>query len=236
MTAAPAEPADAANPRGVGAPRDAAVPGSAGPRAVDEACLTGPRRRRGPALEDAILEAAYAELSEIGYTTFTVEGVAARAGTGKASIYRRWPTKQQLVLDALCAKLPSPTECGFAPDLDDSVTTVDALRSVATTISAILRSPAGDAMRSVKCEAAVDPELAKAVDDRFQAPRRAALLALLQRGVARGEVRPEAVCPLVADVLPAMLAHRLLLMREPLTEADVAGIVDAVLIPLVAVR
>ena len=53
------------------------------------------QRKRGAALEDAILEAAYAELSEVGYSAFSVEGVAARARTGKASIYRRWPTKQE---------------------------------------------------------------------------------------------------------------------------------------------
>src|SRR5690348_12742634 len=56
------------------------------------------RRRRGAALEDAIRQAAFDELSEVGYATFSVESVAERARTGKASIYRRWPTKQALVL------------------------------------------------------------------------------------------------------------------------------------------
>jgi len=70
---------------------------------------SGPaQRKRGVVLEDAILAAAYAELTEVGYTQFTVESVAARARTGKASIYRRWTTKQALVLDALCAGLPTP--------------------------------------------------------------------------------------------------------------------------------
>ncbi|TAM87000.1 MAG: TetR/AcrR family transcriptional regulator, partial [Jatrophihabitans sp.] len=164
------------------------------------------RRRRGAALEDAILDAAYAELSEVGYTAFTVEGVAARARTGKASIYRRWPSKSGLVLDALCAVLPTPAQCGLDVTLADDVTTVDALRQVAHLITAILNSPAGDAMRAVKCEAFLDQDLARTVDERFQAPRREALLQILRRGVERGEVRPDAATPMVADVLPAVLA------------------------------
>ncbi len=194
------------------------------------------QRRRGAALEDAILEAAYAELSEAGYSTFSVEAVAARARTGKASIYRRWATKQLLVLDALCARLPTAQDCGFEPVLPESMTTVEALYMVARKITDILSSPAGDAIRAVKCEAVTDPELARAIDDRFQAPRRAALLALLERGAARGEVRPGAVTPLVADVLPAVLTHRVLVQREPVTEKVITAILEQVLIPLIEPR
>lgn len=194
------------------------------------------RRRRGAVLERAILAAAYAELAEVGYTAFSVETVAARAGTGKASIYRRWPTKQRLVLDAMCVALPTPEQCGIRCDLASDLTTADALRQLARAISAVLASPAGAAMRAIKCEAVVDPELARAIDERFQAPRRAALLALLERGVARGEVRPDAVSPLVADVLPAVLTHRVIMQREPLTERDLTDVVDAVLLPLIEAR
>jgi AcrR family transcriptional regulator len=194
------------------------------------------RRRRGEALEGAICAAALDELRQAGYSGFTVDGVAARAHTGKASIYRRWPTKQELVLDSLCAGLPTPKECGLASALYAGMTTADALRQVARAINKVLSSPAGDAMRSVKCEAAADPELAREIDKRFQAPRRAAMLELLQRGVERGEVRPEAVCPLVADVLPAVLTHRVILQRERITERDIVEIIEQVIIPLVEVR
>jgi AcrR family transcriptional regulator len=194
------------------------------------------QRRRGVALEDAIRAAAYAELSEVGYLAFSVEAVAERARTGKASIYRRWPTKQELVLDSLCSALPTPSMCGLEMELTDDVSTVDALRQVARAIASIMSSPAGDAMRAVKCEAFSDPELARTVDERFQSPRRAALIALLRRGVERGEVRPDAATELVADVLPAMLAHRVILMRETVTEQDIMSIIDEILIPLVSVR
>ncbi|PZS15494.1 MAG: TetR family transcriptional regulator [Pseudonocardiales bacterium] len=204
---------------------------------AESAALPCPaQRKRGVALEDAIREAAYAELADVGYTQFSVEGVAARARTGKASIYRRWPTKQLLVLDALCAALPSPQQCGIAPDNYKDMSTADALRQVARAITLTLSSPAGAAMRAVKFEAASDPELAREVDERFQAPRRAALLDLLRRGVERGEVRPEAVNPLVADVLPAVLMYRVILQRERITERDITEIIEQVLIPLVEVR
>jgi AcrR family transcriptional regulator len=194
------------------------------------------QRKRGTALEDAIRAAAFAELTEVGYTAFSVEGVAARARTGKASIYRRWPTKQELVMDALCAELPTAEQCGITMEIDESVSTVEALHGLARTIARVITSPSGDAMRAIKCEAAGDPELAQLMDERFQAPRRAALLALLRRGVERGEVRPDAATQLVADVIPAVLSHRVILQREPLTERDVTDIIEQIFIPLVEVR
>ena len=194
------------------------------------------QRKRGASLEDAILEAAFDELTEVGYATFTVEGVAARARTGKASIYRRWPTKQELVLDALQEHLPTPEACGIQSVMPDDVTTADALRQIAQVISGILESPAGQAMRAIKCEAYSDPELARLVDDRFQAPRRAAMIGLLQRGIDRGEVRPDAATAMIADVLPAVLAHRIVLQREPVTKKTITEIIEQVMIPLVSVR
>jgi AcrR family transcriptional regulator len=205
-------------------------------RTADAGEAAIPQRKRGAALEDAILEAAYAELTEVGYTAFSVEGVAARARTGKASIYRRWPTKQHLVMDALCAELPTPSQCGMEFVLDDSVTTVDALRMIASAIGRVITSPAGDAMRAIKCEAAADPQLARLIDERFQAPRRDFLLQLLRRGVARGEVRPGADTALIADVVPAVLSHRVILQREALTERDITAVIEQIFIPLVEVR
>jgi AcrR family transcriptional regulator len=195
-----------------------------------------PLRRRGAALEDAIRAAAFEELTEVGYTSFSVENVAARARTGKASIYRRWPTKAELVLDAMCAEMPTPAQCGLEDVLPPDITTVEALRRTAVKIAGIMQSPAGQAMRAIKCEALADPELARTIDERFQAPRRQALLAMLQRGVERGEVRPEAVTPVVADVLPAIFTYRVIMQREPLSECAITEIMEQVLIPLIEVR
>lgn len=66
-------------------------------------------RRRGPVLERAILDAALEQLSTVGWNGLTMEGVAAQAQTGKAAVYRRWPSKEDLVADALAAGLPRST-------------------------------------------------------------------------------------------------------------------------------
>jgi len=203
---------------------------------IADVAVNSPQRKRGAALEDAIRQAAFEELTVVGYTAFSVEGVAARARTGKASIYRRWPTKQELVMDSLLTVLPTPQDCGIAMPLDDAVTTVEALYAVARAIGNVITSPAGDAMRAIKCEAAGDPELAKLIDERFQAPRRAAMLDLLNRGVQRGEVRPGAATALVADVLPAVLMHRVIMQRESLTPRDITAVVEEIFIPLIEVR
>jgi len=194
------------------------------------------QRRRGAALEDAIVVAAYDELSVVGYSAFTVEGVAARAKTGKASIYRRWPTKQLLLLDALLLQLPTPADCGIVPDMPDEVSTVEALRNVARAMAGVMTSPAGVAMRAIKCEALVDPELAQVIDERFQQPRREAMLALLARGVSRGEVRHEAVTTLIADVLPAVVTHRIVFQGEEFTEQVLMDVIEQVMVPLISPR
>jgi hypothetical protein len=74
------------------------------------------------------------------------------------------------------------------------------------------------------------------IDERFQGPRREALLDLLRRGVERGEVRPEAVSNIVADVLPAVLMHRLIFTGDPVTRSAVAEIVDEIFVPLISPR
>ena len=204
--------------------------------AITDLRRSAPLRRRGAALEDAIRAAAFEELNDVGYTAFSVESVAARARTGKASIYRRWPTKADLVLDALDTELPSPAECGLEEDLPPDISTVDALHRLATNIAAIMQSPAGQVMRVIKTEALADPELARTIDDRFQAPRRAAMLNLLRRGVERGEVRPEAVSAVVADILPAIFTFRMIMQREALSEAAIREVIDQVVIPVIEAR
>jgi len=188
-------------------------------------------RRRGEALEGAIYDAVVDELAEIGYAAFTIESVAARAHTGKASIYRRWPTKQDLVVAAFCAK------AGEAFDLVGSATTAatttrDALVHVGQRICGLVRGGVGEALRAVGAESSRDAELAAALDARVGCPKREALLGVLQRGVARGEVRPEAADELFAEVLPAMLLTRLIVQGLPVSDEHVVRVVDDIVMPL----
>src|SRR5882762_7066006 len=110
-------------------------------------------------------------------------------------------------LDAFVARFGGPDDI-VSELLDDAdAPTRDLLVRLATRICE-LSDEAGEVMRAVACESTRDPELAAAVEEKVHRPKLAAIVELLQRGVDRGEVRPEAVCGVYADVLPAMLTYR----------------------------
>jgi AcrR family transcriptional regulator len=188
-------------------------------------------RRRGEALEGAIYDAVVDELAAFGYAALTIESVAARAHTGKASIYRRWPTKQDLVIAAFCAKAGEAFDL-VGTSVTAATTTRDALVQVGRRICALVSSGVGEAIRAVGCETSRDAELAAALDARVGCPKREALLGVLRRGVARGEVRPEAADELVAEVLPAMLLTRLIIQGLPVSNEHVVRVVDDIVMPL----
>jgi AcrR family transcriptional regulator len=191
------------------------------------------QRRRGVALEDAIHDAVFAELAEVGYAAFTIEAVAGRAKTGKASIYRRWETKQDLVLDAFMARFGGPDDIVNDLVADTDATTRDLLVRLATRICQV-SDEAGEVIRAVACEATRDPDLAAAVEQKVHRPKHAAFVELLRRGVDRGEVRPDAACGLYAEILPAMLTYRMILNNQAVTEKDATEIVDHAVMPLIS--
>lgn len=184
-------------------------------------------RRRGDALVAAIREAALEELAAVGYAGLSMERVAERARTGKASIYRRWPTKFELVVDALDHTLPRFDEPPDTGSVRGDLLAV--LRVIARTMS----TESGRAARA--CLAFVDqePELGAAVRERLLPPRKAMVLEILRRGAERGEVRPEAVTMRVAEVGPMLLHGELLQRGAPIRDATVRAIVDEVLVPLI---
>jgi AcrR family transcriptional regulator len=187
-------------------------------------------RRRGAALEDAIIDAVFDELCDVGYAAFTIESVAARAQTGKASIYRRWPTKQDLVLGAFCIRFGSPDDTVAL--LGDDTTTRDAFVAFGRRIAHVCGT-AGEAIRAVACEVTRSPDLAAAIDSQVHCTKRKATLQMLERGVLRGEVRPDAVDPIYAEILPALLMQQIILFNLPVTDDMIVSIVDRVLMPLI---
>jgi AcrR family transcriptional regulator len=195
--------------------------------------LIARQRKRGAELEDAIHDAVFAELADVGYAGFTVEAVAARAKTGKASIYRRWGTKQDLVVDAFLERFGGPGDIADELRSEPDASTRDLLVRLAARICEV-SGAAGEVMRAVACEATRDPDLATAVELKVHRPKRAAFVDLLRRGVERGEVRPDAACALYADILPAMLTYRMVLTNQPVTEQDAVEVIDHVVLPLIA--
>jgi AcrR family transcriptional regulator len=187
----------------------------------------GATRRRGEALEEAILEATLAELSTVGLSRFTIEGVAHRARTGKASVYRRWESKEDLVVDALQRAFPPLDEA-----IDHGDLRADLLALLRQMID-VINGPAGCAMQTLMGELDRDREFVRTVHDRVVDPRKRAMLATLQRGAARGQVRPAAVEPLVAQVAPAMIVHKFLVDGPPVADEFVQRVVDDIVLPLV---
>lgn len=183
-------------------------------------------RRRGDALLDAIYSAVLDELAEEGYGGLSIERVAERAKTGKASIYRRWPTRLELVLETLDHTMPAfdrPPDTGRVRD-----DLLEVLRRIAATMN----SRVGDATRACMVNAGVDDELGVAVRERLLPPRKAMVVEILRRGAERGEVRPDAVNERIAEAGPMLLHGEVVQRGTPIADESVVAIVDEVLMPL----
>ncbi len=185
-------------------------------------------RRRGDALVRAILEAALAELAETSFEELSFEKVAARARTGKAALYRRWATPEDLVLAAL-----TDPDAGFGETRPPETGTLRGdLLALLGGLARVLDEPHGRALRPLITQRARHPELFARVRALVLRPRQELILGLLADAAERGEARPAAVTARVAAVGP-----RLVLVEHmeagTVTAAEVTAIVDEVLLPLV---
>lgn len=198
--------------------------------------VEGARRKRGEELEQAIRDATAAELADCGYGELSIEAIATRAQTGKASIYRRWPTKQDLVTDTVVGLCSGPLAYAHDAAADESISMRDALLQVLVRITTLMTGPGAPAMRAVWSEAIRDARFAETIDQAFFAPRRSALQQLLARGVERGEVRADINPEYLHDVFGGMLSARILLRGKIPTEGDLAAFVDDFVMPAIEPR
>lgn len=180
-------------------------------------------RRRGAVLENALCLAAIEELTEVGYAGLTMEGVAARAHTGKAAVYRRWPNKHALTLDALRHVLPP------APQLDEGVSARENLLRLFTALCDVLAGETPFPGHAVAIGLLADPVLRAAFAESVVAPRLAVIASILARGERTGEIPPGTLAPLAAHVGPALIMHTFLLTGAPPGAADIERVVDTVL-------
>jgi AcrR family transcriptional regulator len=188
---------------------------------------TGPRKR-GEELQHAIFAATMAELLEYGYPRLTMDRVAARARTSKASLYRRWPNKAGLALDALIDSFPT------VEDLPETGELRGDLRAVLRQMASVMTGPAGEVIRSILMATETDPEIAGDARALLMGRRHIPYLAVLQRWADRGTVRPDALTERVASVGPCLLREHFFLHRAPIPEHVIDEIVDDVLLPLVS--
>jgi AcrR family transcriptional regulator len=178
-------------------------------------------RPRSEEAHQAILDATLELLVEVGFSALTVEGVASRAGVGKATIYRRWPSKLPLVVEAF-GQLPAFEE------VDTGSVAEDLKQMLKGYIQAFNSTPLATVLPSLAGERAHNPELS-ALFDPVSKQRRLPLLHALERGVARGELSPDLDLELASDVVVGPIAVELFFRGGRLQPKMVAPIVDLAL-------
>jgi AcrR family transcriptional regulator len=181
-------------------------------------------RPRSADSRSAILRAAYLILREAGFAGFTVEGVAARAGAGKATIYRWWQTKGTLAIEAfLVAVAPRMNASG---DTDSAIAD---LRAQVHHAAGVYRGRTGQLLRELIALGQEDSATSKVLRAEFVEPRRQAALQLLDRAMQSGELPPHIDTDVLADALWGPIFHRLLVTHMPIDRNFIEKLLDIVL-------
>lgn len=182
-------------------------------------------RRRGEVLERALYEATLAELAEVGYGGLTMEGIAARAHTGKAALYRRWCSKHDLVHAALVYTLPP------VPELRSGRSARENLLAVFVSHRDILAGKTAFPGMVIIHQLLHEPEMRAIFADAVVGPRLEMVESILRAAVADGDIDAATVTPLTARVGPALINHHFLLTGEPPNRRELALVVDTVIPP-----
>ncbi len=186
----------------------------------------GRGRPRSKKSEDAILNATVQILGERGLMGLTIEEVVARAGVGKATVYRRWSSKLPLVIAAI-ATLPEL-------DVPDTGTLRGDLRQLLLQLASLLSSsPLGRVLPHLLVEQIPDRETHEAVD-RYLETRRMPIYQVLRRGMGRGEIPPDYTLPVLQHLLVGPLINCFFFTREPITASFVEFVIGTVLDGLAA--
>jgi AcrR family transcriptional regulator len=190
--------------------------------ADEPAAVRARGRPRSDAARRAIHEAALRLLATGGYRALTMERIAAAAGVGKQTVYRWWPSKAAVVLDALAAHADADIA---VPDTGDGVK--DLTRFLAATFRA-LRNGDAPIVRALMAEAQHDATFARNFWTELIAQRRDAMRTILSRAQARGELAADTDLDLLVDLAYGVMWYRLLLDNAPLTDAAAATIAAVV--------
>jgi AcrR family transcriptional regulator len=179
-------------------------------------------RPRDPQIDAAVLEATLAVLDEAGYGRLTIEEVARRAEATKPAIYRRWPTRQHLALAALATRL------GDSAVPDSGCTLCDLDEGIRVFLLAFRRIRPG-VLGALFADCAAVPELRDAFLATLFEPPRAAVGQMLERAVARGDLRADIDRGLVLDMLSSVVHYRALFGHATTTDHEVQQAVEALL-------
>jgi AcrR family transcriptional regulator len=188
------------------------------------------RRRRGrrpdPTRDLAIQTAVLDVLAEEGYSGLTMDAVAVTAGVSKATIYRRWPSKA----DLLVSVIESASDATLV--VPDSGSLRDDLVALLTALARVLAGPGGSASRALLAAMKQEPALEAAFRNGPMNRWAEAFLAVLGRAVAREELRPSGATSLAAEAGPAILLLRWMISGQEINEDVATAVVDDVMMPL----
>jgi len=190
-------------------------------------------RKRDDTRDPEILDAALDVLAENGYDGMTIDMVAARAKAGKATVYRRWASKPDLVLDAVA--------CMKSNDIDyENLPDTGTLRG---DLVAMIKPPSiRDAERKMKVMAGIvsmlagNPELAEAARMALIEPRAGANRILFQRAIDRGEISADVDVELLCTIGPALVAYRSLMLRKPVDRDFLINNIDRIVLPAAGIH
>jgi AcrR family transcriptional regulator len=175
------------------------------------------------------MRAATDLLAERGLGGMSIEEVASRAGVGKATIYRRWPSRGALAFDAFLAEF-----LGQQPLPDTGTLRGDLLTALRAWIRSVTQTSAGPMLSGLIAEAQQDRALAADWRDRFVEPVRAQHAIMLDRAISRGEIPADTDKDVVLDLLYGPAYHRLLHRHRPLTDQFARRVVDLIVAGLAA--
>jgi len=183
-------------------------------------------RRRGKVLEAAIFEVVLEELAETGYVNFSIERVAARAGTSKPVIYRRWPTRARLVYAALRANRP-----GLFFEAPDTGTVRGDVMIILHSVSEMVDEISPEVIFGLIAELLHESESSLFAEVH---ERNAKMMTeILTRGIGRGEIAAEKLTPRLAALPFDLVRYQLMVLRQPLSAQDIEEIIDRIFLPLV---
>ena len=189
-------------------------------------------RRTGDELIQAVHAAALAEISENGLRGASMDRIAKRAGTGKATLYRRWPNVRALGLDVFLATIAEAVPQAFPNTGSLREDLVDSMKS----FTSAFRGPMALVLRELISESAHDPALIDEFNRRLGQPMESELVNVLQRAMARGEIPTKPIDPLIFELPDALISHRLLLRGEIIDDITCEHLVDNVILPLLEFR
>ncbi|PWU50457.1 TetR family transcriptional regulator [Micromonospora globispora] len=176
----------------------------------DQPIPARPGRKRSEESRLAILTAAFQLVEEVGYAGLTIEGIAARSGAGKQTIYRWWPSKADVLLDALAAKanlhIPIPDEGSYAADLRTFLTASFKLGRDRRVMGVL---------RALMAHAQIDEEFGERFRNSFLQRRRDALAIIVDRAQERGDLPAVPSPGTIADIVFGTLWYRVLATRQP---------------------